>query len=73
MATLFRKLGTTDEVLVCDCCGNADLRRTIVLEHVPTGETVYFGSICAAAAAHPWAALSPKYRNFAVHEDAEQC
>jgi hypothetical protein len=67
--TLFKRLGTTDEVLQCDCCGNTDLSHTVVLEHVPTGETVYFGCICADAACHPWAGLSAKYADFEPNDE----
>lgn len=70
--SLFTKLGTTDEVLCCDCCGNTDLRSTVVLQHEPTGETVYFGSICAAAALHPWAHLSGKYAQFDAQSAAAE-
>lgn len=72
---LFRHLGTTDEVLQCDCCGNTDLGSTAVLEHLPSGEVVYFGSICAAAALHPWAGLCAKYRDFGAPEgeNSEEC
>lgn len=72
MPTLFRKLGTSDEVLVCDCCGNSQLRSTQVLEHLPSGETVYFGSICASHALHPWASAVAKYRNFSAYDAIER-
>jgi hypothetical protein len=61
---LFVRLGTSDEVLCCDCCGNTDLSHTVALEHCDTGATVYFGSVCAVAACHPWARLSDRYATF---------
>lgn len=69
--TLFKRVGTTDEVLCCDCCGNTALSHTVVLTHVPTGEVVYFGSVCAAAACHPWARLSGKYAEFAPVDEED--
>lgn len=52
---LFRVLGTTDEVTTCDYCGRVELKGTTVLELLDeegnrTGETVYYGSGCAASA-----------------------
>jgi hypothetical protein len=64
MQPLFIRLGTSDEVLCCDCCGNTELSHTVVLEHVDSGEVVHFGSVCAVAACHPWARLSDRYAGF---------
>lgn len=51
----FRYVGVTDEQVVCDACGRDDLARTVILEVVDpdgngTGETVRYGSSCAARA-----------------------
>lgn len=48
---VFRVLGTSDEHDTCELCGRTELKRTIALEHVDTGEVVYFGTDCAARAA----------------------
>jgi len=41
-------LGTTDEVTTCDCCGRANLKKTIAL--MVNDFPVYYGSECAAKA-----------------------
>jgi hypothetical protein len=38
-------LGTTDEVTTCDCCGRANLKKTIAL--LVNDFPVYYGSACA--------------------------
>lgn len=43
-----RMLGTSDEVLQCECCGKTDLKRTVVIAMDQDSEPVYFGSDCAA-------------------------
>lgn len=42
-------LGTCDSVNDCECCGRGGLKKTIALRN-ESGETVYFGSSCAALA-----------------------
>ena len=46
----FTFLGTTDEVTTCDCCGKADLKLTVAIMDDERGETLYFGTTCAARA-----------------------
>lgn len=41
-------LGTTDEVTTCDCCGRANLKKTIAL--MVNDFPVHYGSECAAKA-----------------------
>ncbi len=41
-------LGTSDEVLQCECCGKPDLKKTIVLTIGEDSDPVYYGSTCAA-------------------------
>ena len=43
-------LGTSDEVTTCDCCGKSDLKSTVAISADEQGETLYFGSTCAARA-----------------------
>jgi hypothetical protein len=45
----FTAVGTSDEVLTCDCCGRADLQMTVALRDAD-GEILYFGRNCAAKA-----------------------
>ena len=47
----FKFLGNTDEVDTCDCCGRKDLKSTVALENLDTGDVVHFGVVCAARAA----------------------
>lgn len=46
----FTYLGTSDEVDACDCCGKSDLKRTVAIQDNDSGETLYFGTTCAARA-----------------------
>lgn len=46
----FSYLGTTDEHTTCDCCGKADLKSTVGIHDLETGEDVFFGVVCAARA-----------------------
>lgn len=62
---LFKRLYITDEIHECDCCGKVDIKATVALHHVPSGETVHFGPECAAQAEHPWAGLLAKFADFA--------
>lgn len=34
----------------CECCGKTNLKRTVHLENLETGEDVFFGVDCAAKA-----------------------
>lgn len=43
-------LGTSDEVTTCDCCGKSDLKRTVAIMDDERGESLYFGTTCAARA-----------------------
>lgn len=43
-------LGTTDDHTACELCGRDDLKATVALRNVDTGEVVHFGSDCAARA-----------------------
>lgn len=43
-------LGTSDEVTTCDCCGKSDLKKTVAISDDERGETLYFGTTCAARA-----------------------
>ena len=43
-------LGTSDEVTTCDCCGKSELKSTVAISDDEQGETLYFGSTCAAKA-----------------------
>ena len=46
----FRILGLVDWKNECDCCGKENLKKTVALENNETGEVVYYGTTCAAAA-----------------------
>lgn len=35
---------------VCDCCGKTNLKRTVHLENLASGEEVFFGVDCASTA-----------------------
>lgn len=43
-------LGTTDECTQCQLCGREELKHTVVIEFLDTGEIVHAGSDCAARA-----------------------
>ena len=43
-------LGTSDEVLQCECCGKSNLKRTIVIQMTEDSEPVFYGSQCGALA-----------------------
>jgi hypothetical protein len=53
-APAFRYIGTADETTVCEHCGRADLRSTVVLALLDadgnTADYVRYGSTCAARA-----------------------
>lgn len=38
------------EISKCDCCGKTNLKRTVHLENMQSGEDVFFGVDCASAA-----------------------
>lgn len=46
----FKRLGITEEVTGCDCCGRGNLKLTVCLEDTETGELVHYGRYCAARA-----------------------
>ncbi len=48
--TRYTFLGTTDEVTACDCCGKSDLKMTVAIMDDERGESLYFGTTCAARA-----------------------
>lgn len=58
MATTYRGyrfLGTTDDCTTCDCCGKANLKKTVVImplgaEGEDEGMPSYYGTTCAARA-----------------------
>jgi hypothetical protein len=43
-------LGTTDERTTCDCCGKSELKSTVAIRNLDTGEDLFFGMTCAARA-----------------------
>lgn len=43
---MWKVLGKNDEVTVCECCGRADLKATVILSN-GAGE-VRYGRVCAA-------------------------
>lgn len=47
---MFRLLGITDEICTCDLCGKTDLKCTMALENLDTGEQVHYGRDCGAMA-----------------------
>jgi len=61
MATIFRVRGWTEDVTSCQCCGREDLKGTVVLEHVETGEIFYYGCVCAGRALG-WSAAEARRR-----------
>lgn len=46
----FEFLGTTDDHTTCDCCGKSELKSTVAIRNLETGEDVFFGVTCAARA-----------------------
>lgn len=46
----FEFLGTTDERTSCDCCGKKNLRSTVAIRDLETGDDLFFGATCAARA-----------------------
>ena len=42
-------IGTTDDTTTCDCCGKANLKKTVVLKN-GEGDVVFYGVNCAARA-----------------------
>ena len=68
---LFESIGPTDLVTSCDCCGRTDLKSTVELLHIASGQHVWFGRECASGATHPWARLSPKYAQFVFADEGE--
>jgi hypothetical protein len=48
-ASAFIALGVDDSINTCDCCGKKNIKCTVALETVSTGEIVHFGRDCAGA------------------------
>ena len=46
----FEFLGTTDDHTSCDCCGKKNLKSTVAIRNLETGEDLFFGVTCAARA-----------------------
>ena len=46
----YKFVGSTDTVTQCGCCGKENLKKTIVLQNVESGDFVYYGSTCGARA-----------------------
>lgn len=46
----YQFIGSTDTVTQCGCCGKENLKKTIVLQNVESGDFVYYGSTCGARA-----------------------
>lgn len=61
MAAVFRVRGWSEDVTTCQCCGREDLKGTVVLEHVETGEILYYGCVCAGRALG-WSAAEARKR-----------
>jgi hypothetical protein len=40
--------GISDEHNTCDCCGKSNLKSTVVLLDLDSGEFVFFGCVCAS-------------------------
>ncbi len=49
-AARFSVLGISDSRTTCDCCGKTNLKRTVALQQLADGSTVYYGTQCAADA-----------------------
>ena len=47
--TTFRVIKMSDRS-ECECCGKTNLKKTVHLENIETGEDVFFGVDCAASA-----------------------
>lgn len=46
----FQYLGTSDDHTSCDCCGKKNLKSTVAIHDVTTGDVLFFGVTCAARA-----------------------
>ena len=42
---MLKILGTNDAVNTCDCCGNTNLKHTVIVD--VDGEIMHYGSVCA--------------------------
>jgi hypothetical protein len=66
-ATRFRVQGITDDCTTCECCGRANLKRTVLLVELDAdgndADSVYYGVDCAARAT---ATTSTRIRNAAA-------
>jgi len=47
---LFRFLGFTQDVNVCEYCGKVDLKGTYILQNNESGEIIHMGSTCGSKA-----------------------
>jgi hypothetical protein len=61
--------GISDEHNTCDCCGKSNLKSTVVLLDLDSGEFVFFGCVCASRntgkrgrVSSPAAVLAEHYR-----------
>jgi len=43
-------IGSTDEVTTCECCGKSNLKKTVILRHIASGDYRFFGTVCASRA-----------------------
>jgi len=48
MTKRFDIAGISDDVDTCECCGRDNLKRTVALRDLDTGEVEFFGTTCAA-------------------------
>lgn len=64
-------LGTTDECDTCDLCGRDDLKRTVVIRLLDSGETIYAGSDCASRTLG-WTQATVRSRAKAADRDAHR-
>lgn len=46
----YKILGIGDDVTDCQCCGKSDLKATVALKVIDSGEVVRYGRTCAAVA-----------------------
>ena len=51
-AGMFKVRGINDEQTFCDLCGKVNLKKTVILENVETGEVLRVGTSCAASKIH---------------------
>lgn len=44
----WKVLGFTEDVTTCDCCGRVDLKGTLALENISSGDINHYGIICGS-------------------------